>query len=114
MEHNPTNPPVVNPESPMVASKAVGREAQGEYVPLERFIEIATTQPSVMEGYAPYANIVEVVKLLPRHLQLVVTLMATMVPPFEESRMQEKKGREALAQATSMSLMVSTPFKFSK
>ena len=33
--------------------------------------------------------------------------MATMVPPTEESKMQKKKGREALAQATSMVLMVS-------
>ena len=33
--------------------------------------------------------------------------MATMVPPSKDSKMREKKGREALAQATSMVLMVS-------
>ena len=33
--------------------------------------------------------------------------MAMMVFPIEESKMQKKRGREALAQATSMVLMVS-------
>ena len=37
----------------------------------------------------------------------MVTLMATMVPPTEESKMHEKMGQEALAQATSMVLTVS-------
>ena len=37
----------------------------------------------------------------------MVTLMATMVHPTEESKMREKKGQEALAQVTSMVLMVS-------
>ena len=83
-------------------------------MPLERFTEIATTQPRVVEGYTPDANIAEAIKLLPGHLQPVVTLMATLVPSSKESKMQEKRGWEALAQATSMSLMVSTPFEFSK
>ena len=39
-------------------------------------------------------------------MQLVVTLMATMVPLTEESKLRKKRGREALAQATSMVLMV--------
>ena len=33
--------------------------------------------------------------------------MATMVPPTEESKLREKRGQEALAQATSMVLIVS-------
>ena len=33
--------------------------------------------------------------------------MATMVPPIEESKLREKKGREALAQAINMVLLVS-------
>ena len=55
----------------------------------------------------PDPEIAEVVKRLPGYLQPVVTLMAIMVPPSEESKMREKMGREALAQATSMVLMVS-------
>ena len=49
----------------------------------------------------------EVVKKLPRYLQPVVTLMATMVPLTEEGKMCEKRGREALAQANNMVLTVS-------
>ena len=44
----------------------------------------------------------------------MVTLMATMVPSSKKSRMREKRGRKALAQAMNMSLMVSTLFKFAK
>ena len=108
------NPPAINPKSLMVASKAVAREAQGKYIPLKRFTKVTVTQPALVEGYMLDTNIADAVKLLPTHLQPVVTLMATMVPPFEENRMWEKRGMEALAQATSMSLMVSTLFKFSK
>ena len=62
------------------------------------------------EGYTLDVNIAEAVKKLPGYLQPVVTLMATMVPLSEESKMQEKRDWEALAQATSMMHMVSTPF----
>ena len=58
----------------------------------------------------PDPEFVEVVKRLPRYLQQVVTLMGMMVPLTEESKMREKRGREALAQATSMVLMVSAFF----
>ena len=74
---------------------------------LERMTEIATTQPSVEEGYNPDAGIAEAVKRLPGYLQLIVTFMATMVPPSEESKMWEKRGWETLAQATNIMLMVS-------
>ena len=60
-------------------------------------MEIAATQLGVEEGYIPDANIAKAVKRLPGYLQPVVTLMAIMVPPSEESRMREKRGREALA-----------------
>ena len=55
----------------------------------------------------PDPEVAEVVKRLPRYLQPVVTLMATMVSPTEDSKPREKKGQEALAQATSRVLMVS-------
>ena len=64
---------------------------------LERLTEIATTQPNMEEEYTPDAEIVEAVKRLPGFLQPMVTLMATMFPPSEESKMREKRGREALA-----------------
>ena len=60
-------------------------------------MEIATTQPGVEERYTPDPEIAEAVKRLSKYLQLVVTLMAMMVPPTEESKMWEKRGREALA-----------------
>ena len=59
------------------------------------------------EGYTPDPEIDEAVKRLPEYLQLVVTLMATMVPPTKDSKIREKRGREALAQATNMVLLVS-------
>ena len=46
-------------------------------------------------------------KKLPGYLQPVVTLMATLVPPTEESRLREKRDREALNQVASMVLTVS-------
>ena len=36
--------------------------------------------------------------------------MGTMVPPIEENKIHEKRGRKALSQATSMVLIVSTLF----
>ena len=69
--------------------------------------EIVASLPGVLEGYTSDLELAAVVKRLPGYLQPVVTLMATMVPPSEESKMREKRGREALAQATSMVLMVS-------
>ena len=76
---------------------------------LERLTEIVATQPSVEKGYTPDVGIAEVVKSLPGYLQPVVSLMATMVPSSDENKMRDKKGWEALTQATSMMLMVSTP-----
>ena len=106
-EFDPANPSVVNPESLMVVSWGAAREAQAEHEQLERLTEIAATQSGVEKGYTPDAGIVEAVKRLPGYLQPVVTLMATMVLLSEESKMPEKRGWEALAQATSMMLMVS-------
>ena len=37
------------------------------------------------------------IRQLPLHIQPVVTLMANMVPSNEEDRLQEKKGKDALA-----------------
>ena len=42
-------------------------------------------QPNAPEGYTPDLELAEVIKRLPRYLQLVVTLMATMVPPMKDS-----------------------------
>ena len=87
VEFDMKNAPVVNPESLIAVSRGMAREAQAEYVQLKRLTEITATQLSVEEGYTPNADIVEAVKRLLGYLQPVVTLMATMVPSFEESRM---------------------------
>ena len=91
-EFDLVNPPLVNPESLMATSRGVAREAQAEYVQLEKMTEIAATQPNVDEGHTPDAEIAEVVKRLLEYLQPIVTLMATMVPPYEDSKIWEKKG----------------------
>ena len=44
---------------------------------------------------------------LPPYLQLVVTIMANMVPPSKEDKMRDKRGKEAFAQSTSMIMVVS-------
>ena len=91
----------------MAASKGVAREAQAEQVVLERRMEIAASELGVQDGYTPDLKVAEVVKRLPGYLQPVVTLMATMVPPTEKSKLCKKRGQEALAQAINMVLMVS-------
>ena len=91
----------------MATSRGTAREAQAEQVVLERRTEIAASQLGVHEGHTLDPEVAEIIKRLPGYLQPVVTLMATMVPPTEESKLQEKRGWEALAQATSMVLMVS-------
>ena len=72
-----------------------------------RMMEIMASQPDVQEGYTPDPELFKIVKRLPGYLQLVVTLMATMVPQTEESRLRDKRGREALDQGVSMVLLVS-------
>ena len=106
-EFAPTSPPVVNPESLMVGSRGATREAQAGHMHLERLTEIAATQWGMEERYALDLEIIEAVKRLPGYLQPMVTLMATMVPSSEESKMREKRGWEVLAQANSMVLIVS-------
>ena len=54
------------------------------------------SQPNVLEGYTPDLELVEIFKKLHGYIQLVVTLMATLVPPTEKSRLRKKRGREAL------------------
>ena len=62
MEVDLANPPTVNPESVIMATKGVAREALAEQVGLLRRIEIMASQPSVPEGYTPDPKLSEVVK----------------------------------------------------
>ena len=110
MELDPANPLAFNLASIMATTKGAAREALAEQVGLLRRTEIAASQPDVLEGYTPDPELVEVVKKLPGYLQPMVTLMATLVPPAKESRLQEKRGQETLNQAASMVLTVSTFF----
>ena len=110
MEVDLANPLVVNLKSFMAATRGATKEALAEQVGLLRRTEIMAFQPSVPEGHTPDPELSEVVKQLLRYLQLVVTLMATMVPLTEESKLREKRGQEALNQGTIMVLLVSIPF----
>ena len=58
---------------------------------LEWMTEIAASQPGVLEGYTSYPELAMVLKKLTGYLQPVVTLLATMVPPTEESKMRENR-----------------------
>ena len=57
---------------------------------LEMRKKITTSQIGVWERYMPDPKVVEVVKRLPKYLQLVVTLMAMIVPLIEESKMHRR------------------------
>ena len=85
------NPPTVNPGSVMDATRGAAREAMAEEV-VGRMTEIIASYPDVLEGYTLNPELAEVVKWLLGYLQPVVTLMAMMVPPTEESRLQDKRG----------------------
>ena len=93
----------------MAATRGAAREAMAEEV-VGRMTEIMASQPDVLEGYTLEPELAEVVKRLPGYLQPVVTLMAMMVPLIEESRLWDKRGREALDQGVSMVLLVSVLF----
>ena len=58
-------------------------------------------------GHTPDLDIMATIRQLPPYLQPVVTLMVNMVPPNEESKIREKRGKEALTQSTSMIMVVS-------
>ena len=80
----------------MAVTRGVAREALAEQVGLLRRTKIMASQPNVLEGYTSDPELAEVVKKLPGYLQPMVTLIATLVPLTEESRLREKRGREAL------------------
>ena len=101
---------MVNPESIMAATRGAVREALTKQVGLQRRTEIMASQLGVLEGYTLDPELSEVIKQLLEYLQPVVTLMATMVPPTEESKLLEKRDQEGLNQDTSMVLMVSILF----
>ena len=74
------NPPAVNPDNVMGATRGAAKKALAEQVGLFRNMEIMASQPGMLEGYTPDPELAEVVKQLPGYLQPVVTLMAMMVP----------------------------------
>ena len=110
MKNDMANPPTVNPESVMVATRGAVLEALAEQVVLLRRTEIMASQPGVLEGYTSDLELSEVIKQLPGYLRPVMTLMAMMFPPTKESKLRKKRGREVLNQGTSMVLMVNVPF----
>ena len=59
--------------------------------------DVATSeQPDSEGGPAADTNVSAAIKQLPSHLQSMVMLMANMVPPYKESKMREKRGKNAL------------------
>ena len=70
----------------MEETRDATKEAMAKEV-VRRMTKIMASQPKVSEGYTPDLELVEVVKRLPGYLQLVVTLMATIVPSTEENKL---------------------------
>ena len=62
------DPPAIDPESVMAATRGAAREALAEKVELLRRMEIMASQPSVLEGYTLDLELSEVVKQLPGYL----------------------------------------------
>ena len=80
----------------MVASRAAARAEEGRQ--RRRRENVATLeQPSQKGGHTLDLDVMTTIKQLPLYLQPVVTLMSNMVPPSEEERLRNKKGKEALA-----------------
>ena len=52
----------------MVATKGTTREALADQVRLQRRTKIMASQPSILEGYTPDLELLEVVKKLPGYL----------------------------------------------
>ena len=59
-------------------------------------------------GPAADPDVMATIRQLPPYLKPVVTLLANMIPPNEESRIREKRGKKVLNQATSMIIVLST------
>ena len=95
MEFDPSNPPTVNSESIMAATRGAAREAMAEQAGLLRRTEIAASQPDVLEGYTLDPELAKVVKRLPRYLQPVVTLMATLVLLMRRADYERRGGTKS-------------------
>ena len=61
-------------------------------------------------GVAADADVTMTIRQLPSYLQQMVTLLANMVPPHEESKMREK----TLEQGTSIMIAISTTYPLDK
>ena len=90
----------------MAVYRAVARAEEG-HQRQQRETVATSEQPNSEGGHIPDPEVMATIRQLPPYLQHVVTLMANMVPPNEESRMREKRRNEALEQATNMIMMVS-------
>ena len=79
-----------------------------------REIIAPSERPSQEDGHTPNPEVMATIRQFPPYLQPVVTLMANMVPPSNEDRLGDKKGKEVLAQFTNMIMVVSfiSPLKF--
>ena len=90
----------------MEAAREVAR-AEANYQRRKRGVAIPLDLPGQEGGYTPDLDVMATIKWLPSHLQSVVTLMVNMVAPTEEDKLWEKRGFDALSQATIMILAVS-------
>ena len=80
----------------MAASRVVARAEEG-HQHRQREIVASSEQPGQKDGYTPDPEVMTTIRQLLPYLQLVVTLMANMVPPNEEYKLQDKREKEALA-----------------
>ena len=85
-----------------------GRQCRG------REVVASSEQPNSEGGAAADVYVTTAIRQLPSYLQLMVTLMANMVFPHEESKMREKRGNDTFEQVASMMMAVSITYSLDK
>ena len=96
----------MDPNSFMAASRVAARAEEGRVQRLKEVI-LPLEQPGHEGDYTPDPDVMATIRQLQPHLQPVLTLMATMVPPSKEDRLWEKRGKDVLALSSSIIMVVS-------
>ena len=101
------------PSDLMAASQAVTREEEGRQRRRREAVDSSEQQVSKGDATAD-ANVTSAIGQLLSHLQSMVTLLAKMVSPSKEGKLREKRGKDALEQATSLMMAISIISSFDK
>ena len=109
----PENRRATEPSGLIAASRAMTREEEGRQRRRRETID-SSEQRASGGDVAVDADVAIAIRQLPSHLQLMVTFLAEIVSPSEEGKLKEKRGKDAIEQATSMMMVVSIVSSFDK